>query len=322
MPLRHDYRTAAARRVAARVDEVFAALEHLPFLRPADRQEFRYFRRIFRADCAALDGRVDSGELKPWPKRAVEALQTAAESHRIGSGKGGKPTACLALPPGRLHLGVFTGSFDPFQMTHLETALRYLARGVEPADLVAVVPEGAYSAAKPGRSDYGYRFDILRRQVDEPFRPFVVPVDVGRGQDTIGIVRRLIELLAGREVRLTHVLGSDAFPQAARWYPEDLVAWREAARRSDVKLDFDVFVVKRRRGDRIAETARRVRAMGIPVAIDPKPIGTPSSTDLREHGMFTIVFPTAEVLEKLEVVFRYGMHRNWRGERGGAEYEI
>ncbi len=207
-------------------------------------------------------------------------------------------------------------------MTHLETALRFLSHGKRPADLVFVIPEGAYSITKPDRSDYDYRFDILYRQAAEVFRPFIVPLDIGEGQDTIGIVNRLLRLFAGRELILTHVLGSDMFPLAVRWYPQDLAAWKPEAASLDVRLDFGSFVIKRSKSDRIASSARAARKLKIPVELYPRPINTPSSTALRQHGVFTIVFPSPEVLEKLEVVFRYGMHRHWLSNRNGAEYEI
>jgi hypothetical protein len=328
-PERPDpFRTSAARRVARRIDEVFSSLEVLPFLRPKDRTEFRYFRRLFRAACLEIDARVERGELRPWSKSTVEYLCAAAEDAFPRSRQGGPiPPARLdphrfTVPPGPIRVGVFTGSFDPFQMTHLETALRFLSRGERAADLVLVIPEGSYSLLKPDRSEYGYRYDILHRQATEAFRPFIVPLDIGEAQDTIGIVRRLIDLFAGRELNITHVLGSDVFPFAAKWYPKDMETWRREALNRDVVLDFGAFVVKRNPEDRVAESAREARKLDIPVQLDPRPIGTPSSTQLREGGVFTIIFPTAEVLEKLEVVFRYGMHRHWLTERGGAEYEI
>ena len=323
-----QFRSSAARRVARRIDEVFSSLEVLPFLRAKDRTEFRYFRRLFRSACVEIDARVDRGEIRPWSKSAVEYLCAAAEDSFPRSRQGGPyPPARMdanrfTVPPGPLRIGVFTGSFDPFQMTHLETALRFLSRGERAADLVLVIPEGSYSTLKPGRSEYGYRYDILHRQAGEAFRPFIVPLDIGEDQDTIGIVRRLIDLFAGRDLVLTHVLGSDVFPFAAKWYPKDLESWNQEALNRDVKLDFGAFIVKRDSADRVADSAREARKLGIPVQLDPRPIGTPSSTQLREGGVFTIVFPTAEVLEKLEVVFRYGMHRHWLTEKGGPEYEI
>lgn len=319
------FSTSAARRVATRIDDVFSSLEHLPFLRPNDRREFRYFRRLFRDSCQEIDKRVERGEIRPWSKQSVEAL-VSATSERFPRGKTNREPqgapSCVAVPGAVLRAGIFIGSFDPFQMTHLETALRFLAHGERPADIVFVVPEGSYSSLKPGRSEYGYRFDILRRQATEAFRPFIVPLDIGEGQDTIGIVRRLLSLFRDRKLSLTHVLGSDVFPLAVRWYPADMDAWRPTAAKQKVDLDFGSFVVKRDKADKIAEHARAARKLGIPVQIDPKPIGTPSSTALRERGVFTIVFPTEAVLEKLEVVFRYGMHRHWLTDRGGPEYEI
>jgi hypothetical protein len=80
--------------------------------------------------------------------------------------------------------------------------------------------------------------------------------------------------------------------------------------------------VQRKKEDRIYDLVKATRRMGVPVQVDPKPIGTPSSSEVREQGVFTIVFPTEEVIEKLEVVFRYGMHRHWLTEKGGAEYDI
>lgn len=319
------FAAASVRRVAARIEDVFSSLEKLPFMRPQDRREFRYFRRLFLSSCEEIDRRVSAGEIRPWSKHAVETLAAAARE-RFPRGKTnlepkGAPS-CVAVPGAELRAGVFIGSFDPFQMTHLETALRFLAHGERPADLVLIIPEGAYSSLKPGRSEYGYRFDILRRQAEEAFRPFIVPLDIGEGQDTIGIVRRILSLFRDRNLALTHVLGSDVFPLAVRWYPTDLEAWKPAAAKQKVDLDFGAFVVKRDRMDRIADEARTARKLGVPVQIDPKPIGTPSSTALRERGVFTIVFPTAPLLEKMEVVFRYGMHRHWLTDRGGPEYEI
>lgn len=323
------FRTSAARRVAHRIEEVFSSLEVLPFLRPNDRTEFRYFRKLFYSACIEIDARVDRGELRPWSKAAVETLRVAAETEFPRDSQNAKPVMdgegvprLLAIPPGPVRIGVFIGSFDPFQMTHLETALRFLSRGERQTDLVLVIPEGAYSSLKPDRSEYGYRYDILHRQAAEAFRPFIVPLDIGEGQDTIGIVRRIIDLFEGRELYLTHVLGSDIFPFAAKWYPTDLAAWSIEAEKKGVKFDFGAFVVKRDSADRIATSSAAARRLGIPVQVDKKPIGTPSSTELRERGVFTIVFPTAEVLEKLEVVFRYGMHRHWLTDRSCSEYEI
>jgi len=323
------YSTGAVRAVARKTAEVFAALEGVPFLRRNDRAEFRYFRRMFLANLQKIDRRVENGQLKPWSRRDIDILCESVGLHYPPAGKAGGGKAlnigaphCHLLSRKSLHIGLFIGSFDPFQMTHLETGLRFLAGGRRPVDLVLIIPEGAYSGLKPERSDYTYRFDILQRQIREVFFPFIVPLDIGEGQDTIDIVQRLICLFRGYSLTLTHILGSDVFPLAARWYRADLDVWEPAAKKCQVNLDFGAFVVKRKKEDDIARELRATRRLGIPVQVDSRPIGTPSSTALRELGVFTIIFPTQEVIEKLEVVFRYGMHHHWLDDQGGAEYEI
>lgn len=308
-------------------------------MRKEDKREFRYFRRLFRESCSAIDARVCSGLCRPWTKSAIDALKTAAEQayprrapppedqrrkrrsrrKEPGENEAAHPPFCVALPPGPLRIGVFIGSFDPFQMTHIQTALRYLSGSDEPADLVLVVPEGSYSARKPGRSEYGYRYDLLRRQIEYAFSPFIIPLDIGERVDTIGIVDRLIALFRGRKLSLTHVLGSDVLPLAVEWLPQDLAIWHPEAERYEVELDLRMFVVKRGVGEGVASLAGRARRLGVPVQIDRKLIRTPSSTALRERGVFTIVFPTTAVLEKMEVVFRYGMNSHWLTQRPPQE---
>jgi len=328
------YLHGSVRRVARRIEEVFSALEKVPFLRPEDRKEFRHFRRHFISACARIDQRIEEGHIKPWAKHEIETLLTCAQNHfgprskNTTSESSPSPLSRISVPHchifsrREIRVGIFIGSFDPFQMTHLETALRFICCAQRPADLVLIIPEGAYSSLKPGRSDYNYRFDLLRRQLEEVFRPFLIPLDIGHKEDTIGIVRRLLSLFRSYSVTATHVLGSDVFPLAAKWYPQDMEIWTKEARKQMITLDFGAFVVKRNPNDDIAEALSQTRKLGIPVQLDRRPIGTPSSTELRQKGVFTIIFPTPEVMEKLEVVFRYGMHRHWISKGGGPEYEI
>jgi len=321
-PLEERFAMKATLRVARRVDGVFSSLQNIPFLRSEDKTEFRYFKRLFLSALEKIDQRIIRGEIVPWTKSEIEALYEQIEycppCHNIH-----KPMEhCLLVHRRILHIGVFIGSFDPFQMTHLETALRFLAKSIPPADIVLVVPEGAYSSMKPGRSDYGYRFDILKRQIEDAFRPFIVPADIGTKADTIEIISRLIKLLCGYKLEITHIIGSDVFPFAAQWYKKDLEIWRPIAQQHNVDLQFRTFVVKRNKDHDIKALVTATKAMGIPVQVDSKPIGTPSSTHVREHGVFTVIFPTLDVIEKLEVVFRYGMHRHWLTGDTRPDYEI
>ncbi|AEJ20442.1 hypothetical protein [Gracilinema caldarium] len=321
-PLGERYSTKATLRVARRVDEVFSSLQSVPFLRTQDKTEFRYFRRLFLSALEKIDQRIINGELVPWTKTEINALYEQVQYCPPCHGLKQPMEHCLLVHRRTLHIGVFIGSFDPFQMTHLETALRFLSKGLPPADVVFVIPEGAYSSTKPGRSDYNYRFDILKRQIEDAFRPFIIPLNIGKKADTIEIISRLIQLLCGYTIELTHILGSDMFPLAAKWYAKDLAIWEPIAKEHNVNFHFRAFVVKRNKDDDIIEAITMAKTQGIPVQVDPKPIGTPSSTHLREHGFFTIIFPTLEVIEKLEVVFRYGMHRHWLIENPRPDYEI
>lgn len=320
--LEERYAMKATLRVARKVDGVFSGLQNIPFLRSEDKTEFRYFRRLFLSALEKIDQRIIRGELVPWTKTEIEALYEQIQ-HCSPCRNLHKPMEhCLLVHKRILHIGVFIGSFDPFQMTHLETALRFLSNSVPPADILFVIPEGAYSSTKPGRSDYDYRFDILRRQVEDVFRPFIIPVNIGKKADTIEIISRLIQLLCGYKLEITHIIGSDVFPMAAQWYHKDLEIWKPIAKQHNVDLKFRVFVVKRSKEHDIQSLFKTTAAMGIPVQVDPKPIGTPSSTHVREQGVFTIIFPTLDVIEKLEVVFRYGMHRHWLTSEIRPDYEI
>ncbi len=321
-PLEERYRMKASLRVARKVDEVFSGLQHIPFLRSRDKTEFRYFKRLFLSALEKIDHRIVQGEVHPLSQFEITAIRDQVDYCPECQGIHKPIQRCVLMNRRIVRVGIFIGSFDPFQMTHLETALRFLAKAQPPADIVLVVPEGSYSSLKPGRSEYGYRFDILKRQIGDIFRPFILPVDIGKKADTIEIISRLISILCGYTLELTHILGSDVFPFAAQWYEKDLAIWLPIAKSHNVDLRFRAFVVKRRHEDNIKDAVTLATAQGVPVQIDPKPIGTPSSTHVREQGMFTIIFPTLDVIEKLEIVFRYGMHRNWLTSQARPDYEI
>lgn len=321
-PLEERFTIKASLRVAKRIEGVFSSLQHIPFLRSQDKSEFRYFRRLFLSALEKIDQRIIREELAPWSRNEIAALKEQIDNCLLCQGINKPIQSCVIMNRELLRIGIFIGSFDPFQMTHLETALRFLSHGDPPADIVLVVPEGSYSSLKPGRSDYDYRFDILRRQVEDAFRPFIVPANIGKKADTIEIISRLIQLCSGYTLELTHILGSDVFPFAAQWYEKDLAIWQPIAKAHNVNLQFRAFVVKRKKEDNLKEYIALAKAQGVPVQMDPKPIGTPSSTQVREQGVFTIIFPTLDVIEKLEVVFRYGMHRHWLTEESRPDYEI
>ncbi len=278
-------------RVIERVRGVFTSLDSLPYLGKDERADFRYYEKLLAGYLLRIKRKTLVGSLRPID---------------LGGNRGdlrftGSPT----------RIGVFIGSFDPFQMTHLAMALRFLASAQGEADAVFVVPEGSVDPRKPRRSEYRFRYEILQRQLADVLQPLVVPLDLGEGADTIEIVRRIIALHPGSSLRLTHLIGSDTLPTALRLLPQDLAAWNAAAARYKVELALSLFVIRREGGLGTADLARGVRALGVRIVVDRAVIGTPSSTRFRKDRAITLVFPTEATLGSLELFFRYGMNKPW-----------
>jgi hypothetical protein len=294
-------------KVAQRVKKVFASLDALPYLGEAERLDYAHYRNLFKELLERIARKARDGRLRPLVLRGFPGD--------------------LHYPGNVTRIGIFIGSFDPFQMTHLAMALRFLASDASEADAVFVVPEGSVDPRKPRKSEYRFRYEILKRQLAGILEPLVLPLDLGEGADTIEIVRRLIALRRGTSLRLTHLMGSDTLPVASRLLPEDLAAWGKAASSYGVDLDFSIFVVRRDRHQVLVPLARAVRTLGVPMVLDRSVIGTPSSTAFRYDRAVTLVFPTEAVLGSLELLFRYGMNKPWsspplRPEQPWPEYEI
>lgn len=300
-------RSRIVERIAERVGRVFDSLDGLSYLREVERSEFKRYADFFADSLERIDRKIREGRLVPH-----EDLGLPHESPA----------------PSKARLGVFIGSFDPFQMTHLAMALRFLASDSSEADVVYVVPEGSMDPRKPRRTEYAFRMEILRFQLAGVFEPLVVPLDIGDGADTIEIVRRLIAMHPGSALRLTHLMGSDTLPTARALLPEDLAAWGRAAGRREVELDFSIFAIRRGLDSPLGDLAESVRALGVRIDIDEGVVSTPSSTDFRAEGAFTVVFPTEAMLSRLELLFRYGMNKPWGRAKTdpesppGPEYEI
>jgi hypothetical protein len=303
----------ALRRVARRLYRIFDSLDSLPYLGEPELLDFLYFRGLFDDSLERMDRKIADGRLHPLDFRGFpQELRYPSLSARVG---------------------IFIGSFDPFQMTHLAMALRFLGSDASEADALFVVPEGSRDHRKPLKTDYRFRLEILRRQIAGVLDPFVLPLDIGEGADTIEIVRRLIGIHSGASLRLTHLLGSDVLPLAVGLLPDDLDAWTEAARRSQVDFDLTLHVARRDMHAQLKPYAEAVRSMGLRMVIDRDVIGTPSSSAFRTEGAISLVLPTEAILSRLELLFRYGMYRSWSGAApsgpisseglaGGPEYEI
>jgi nicotinic acid mononucleotide adenylyltransferase len=291
--------TLAARRpshplikqIAASMDAIFARLDSYTYLQPEDKQDFLWYQRFFSEALLDIDWRINKRHL---------ILQ---KDSQFGQDK--------AMLRKHVRAALFIGSFDPFQMTHLAMTLRYLAAARAEAPLVYVVPEGHDNPAKPCKSDYVYRYNLLRMQLEPVFRQLVAPMDLGNGADTIEIIRRFIAMVPGRTLDLTHVLGSDVLPLAAGMLKQDMEIWQAEAENSTVRFNYSMFVLKRDNAPVSPAILEQLDALGIRYVLDQRELLTPSSTDFRKNNAFSIVFPTEEIIKHLEVLFRYRLNKNW-----------
>jgi hypothetical protein len=283
-------RSPVIRRALVKTCRTFDNLEAYTCLTARDREDFLWYRDLFVKTLLAIDGRITRGELVPLD------LEDFPSS--------------LHLPNYTMRAALYIGSFDPFQMTHLAMALQYLAEPESTAPVVFVIPEGADNPDKPQKSDYQYRFDLLRMQLSDNFYPLVVPLNLGREVDTIGIVSRFIDFFPCGKVAVTHLLGSDALPTAARMLPEDLRIWRRHAKEKQVDLTYQSHIVKRMSGPEPEPWLKVLRDQGVEARLDTSAIEAPSSTDFRSNRTFSIVFPTRAVMAHMEVLFRYGLNKN------------
>lgn len=293
----HRGRTSRTGAVVARiersVEKTFRNLERYPFLAPDDRRQFLRYRLMFLESLELIDRKIAEGRLTPLDLRGFPDRSP--------------------FPGGTVRAGLFIGSFDPFQMTHLATALRFLASPECGADILFVVPEGAGNPQKPKLSEYGYRMELIRRQLRRTFAPLIVPLDIGAGRNTVGIIEEFIGRFPGTRMSVTHLLGSDVLVWVHPLFREDLAIWNRAAGRAGVEFSYRLFVIKRCPEEAFLGIASRLRSEGLPVSIELEPLGTPSSTDFRDHHTLTIIFPTDEIMKHMEFAFRYRMQRDWPG---------
>jgi hypothetical protein len=143
---------------------IFDRLDAYSYLSALDRGDFLYYRSFFANSLLDIDARIESGSLCPVDLEDFPQV--------------------VRFPGYDIKATLFIGSFDPFQMTHLATALRYLASSRAEAPVVFVVPEGHDNPQKPRRNDYRYRFELLSMRLEQVFDPLIVPLDIGGGGPT------------------------------------------------------------------------------------------------------------------------------------------
>ncbi|MBU0934118.1 MAG: hypothetical protein KKI09_13905 [Spirochaetes bacterium] len=279
------------REVCTRVDEIFSKLDSYHYLRVEDKQDFLWYHRFFREALDAIYENIQAGRLQLLDERSCR-IHPADGKHD-------------------LHAALFVGSFDPFQMTHLAMALRYLASDEADCPLVYIIPEGHHNPLKPSKSDYEYRYNLVQMQLAQVFKNLVVPLDIGKDADTIEIFRRFIGCMSGFKLTLTHIIGSDVLPFAVAMLPEDLAVWRREAAERNNELIYKMFILRRDCCPPPDAALRRLEELGVPYYLDTRELVTPSSTDFRKNNAFSIVLPTPEIISHLEVLFRYRLNRNW-----------
>jgi len=140
-------------------------------------------------------------------------------------------------------------------------------------------------------------------------------LDLGRQADTIEIVRRFIAMHSGLRLELTHLIGSDVAPIAARFIAQDMAVWRKEAAESHVDYQHTTHIVQRSDESITAECQQAFAQEDVRVVVDPTVIRTPSSTDFRTRQAYTIVLPTRAIQDKMEIIFRYHMHRTWSSDK-------
>jgi nicotinic acid mononucleotide adenylyltransferase len=275
----------------------------------------RRLKKIFESlPCVGYFGREELADYTYYEKLIIDALNAIDEKARAGLIRAldtREYPKILRYPEGVARIAVYIGSFDPFQLTHLTIALRLLASAQNNPDLVIVVPEGSVNPDKPSKTDYPFRYQIAKMQLAGLFEPFILPLDIGANADTIEIVRRLIAMHSGMRLELTHLIGSDALPLAAKYIDADLSVWRKQAAQSGVDYIHSVYVMRREQRGSLERDMRTIRSYGVDIHLERKVIGTPSSTEFRQNRAITLVLPTEAIRDKLEILFRYNMNKPW-----------
>ena len=277
--------------LARRLKRIFESLPLLGYLGKEEIADYAYYETIIAESLHDIDEKAKAG--------LIQALDTR-DYPKI-----------LRYPGGVARIAVYMGSFDPIQLTHLAIALRLLSAKENHSDIVIVVPEGSSNSDKPSKTDYSFRYQIAKAQLAGLFEPFIFLLDIGANADTIEIVRRLIAMHSGMRLELTHLIGSDVLPIAAKYIDADLSVWRKQAALSGVDYVHSIFVARRDLGGNLTADMDAIRDRGVELFLERRVVGTPSSTDFRQNRAITLVLPSEAIRDKLEILFRYNMNKPW-----------
>lgn len=277
--------------VARKLKRVFDQNASAEYLSCTEIRDYSYYEELLIQGLDGINRRITGGSLLPFDLTEYPKIIRSHDS---------VVRACM-----------YIGSFDPFQLTHLTVAVRYLASSLCQSDFLIVVPEGSVDPAKPLKTDYTFRLSIAKMQIEGIFDPFIKVLDLGTQADTIEIMRRFIAMHRGLTLELTHLIGSDVLPVAARYIAEDMRRWKREAQESGVRYLHRLHVVQRGEAGEAAQYRDAFEDESVPIVLDPNIVATPSSTDFRTRQAFTIVLPTSSIRDKMEIIFRYHMHRSW-----------
>jgi len=286
---------ASVHTVARKLKKVFDQNAHMGYFTCAEIRDYSYYENLLIQGLDGIDRKMTRGLLVPMD--LSQYPKTIPADRR-------KIRACI-----------YIGSFDPFQLTHLTVAVRFLASEMSTSDFVIVVPEGSPDPAKPLKTEYAFRLSIARMQIEGILDPFIKVLDLGMQADTIEIVRRFIGMHSGLSLELTHLIGSDVLPIAAKYISEDMRIWKKEAQESGVDWRHCIHVVQRDEESAVKPYLDKIEAENVCVMLDPNIVATPSSTDFRTKQAFTIVLPTASIRDKMEIIFRYRMHKSWSSDQ-------
>jgi len=87
------------------------------------------------------------------------------------------------------------------------------------------------------------------------------------------------------------------------------------AKESGVKYLHRIHVVQRAGAAVEPSYVEAIEHEGVNVVLDSSIVAAPSSTDFRTRQAFTIVLPTPSIRDKMEIMFRYHMHRSWSSDQ-------
>jgi len=245
-------------------------------------RDYSYYENLLIQGLEGIDRRMESGALSP------RNCRTTRES--------------FAPTTAKVRACIYIGSFDPFQLTHLAVAVRFLASELSNSTL-SLWCRGLPDPAKPLKTDYAFAFRLpnCRSRHLRPLHQGARPRHAGRYDRDCEEVHRDAQRAHAR-IDASHRVGRPAGRRAL--YCAGHVDWRKEAQESGVHYLHSTHVVQR--GEEAVDPSYfdAIKNEGANAVLDTSIVATPSSTDFRTRQAFTIVLPTSSIRDKMEIIFR------------------